>query len=63
MAPELFMFDGDESKLYDGFAADIYSLGATLYTLVIGRPPFMARNERELAAKVRSEDPLYPPYV
>lgn len=26
----------------------MWSLGATLYTMVVGRPPYMARNEMEL---------------
>ncbi len=51
MAPELFSYtDGADS--YDGFAADIYSLGATLYTLAFGCPPFMANTELELAEMI-----------
>ena len=43
MAPELF-----EGKSYSGSAVDMWSLGATLYTLVVGMPPFIAKNEFEV---------------
>lgn len=60
MAPELF----DESPLYSGQAVDIWALGATLYTMVVGHPPFMANNEHELVEKLRStrekDEPPYP---
>ena len=58
MAPELFAHIDDGQ--YDGFAADVYSLGATLYTLVVGHPPFMARNETELASLVTTQDVKIP---
>ena len=61
MAPELF----DENPRYDGRAADMYALGATLYCLTVGRPPYMANSELELVAKLRSglesDAPVYPP--
>ncbi|KAA0150348.1 hypothetical protein FNF29_05360 [Cafeteria roenbergensis] len=56
MAPELF---GDIEE-YDGFAVDIWALGATLFNLVTGRPPFLASSQMELAEKLRTEAPEYP---
>jgi serine/threonine protein kinase len=57
MAPELF---SEQSKDFDGFAADMYSLGATLYTLAVGCPPFMANSLIELVEKIRTEPVLFP---
>ena len=37
--------------------ADIYSVGATLYYLLTGQPPFDARDLRELVSRVTSEPP------
>jgi serine/threonine protein kinase len=43
-----------------GRAADIYSLGCTLYALVTGRPPFLGKTALELMTKHASE-PVIPP--
>jgi uncharacterized RDD family membrane protein YckC len=40
--------------------ADIYAVGATLYYLLTGRPPFDARDLRELVSRVTSEPPRSP---
>jgi serine/threonine protein kinase len=37
--------------------SDIYSVGATLYALVTGRPPFFGNNVGELLARIVSESP------
>jgi eukaryotic-like serine/threonine-protein kinase len=36
---------------------DVYSLGATLYAMLAGRPPFQAATVRELVQKIRLQAP------
>jgi serine/threonine protein kinase len=55
MAPERTRGDAEVD-----IRADIYSLGATLYTLLTGRPPFEGKTLVETVAKIRQEDPIPP---
>jgi serine/threonine protein kinase len=55
MAPERTQAGADVDQ-----RSDIYSLGATVYTLVCGRPPFDGRSLPDLVGKIRRSTPARP---
>jgi serine/threonine-protein kinase len=56
MAPE----QAEARPLTSGPAVDIYALGAILYELLTGRPPFRAETAAETVRQVISQDPVPP---
>jgi WD40 repeat protein len=56
MAPE--QAQGRRREL--GAATDVYALGALLYELLTGRPPFLGADDLEVRQRVLSDEPLLP---
>ncbi len=57
MAPEQTGLMGDVPQ---GPAVDIYAMGALLYTMLIGRPPFAGSTAAEVLHQVVADDPVPP---
>jgi calcium/calmodulin-dependent protein kinase kinase 2 len=62
MAPELFRTGLSESEntIVNSPQVDVWGLGATLYNMVFGRPPWMAANQIQLAGMVQKIELTFP---
>eukprot|EP01029_Cantina_marsupialis_P002547 TRINITY_DN1237_c2_g2_i2.p1 TRINITY_DN1237_c2_g2~~TRINITY_DN1237_c2_g2_i2.p1 ORF type:complete len:319 (-),score=101.30 TRINITY_DN1237_c2_g2_i2:38-994(-) len=58
MAPELFV--KDQTVFSSDAAIDIWALGATLYMLLVGCPPWTAKTEITLVEKIKNEEVPFP---
>jgi [calcium/calmodulin-dependent protein kinase] kinase len=56
MSPELF----DTGKAFSGQMADIWALGATMWMLKFGNPPFIAKNIVALSNKIQNDTLVFP---
>ena len=57
MSPEIIKRSG-----YN-FSADFYTLGALIYEMVVGRPPFNADTNKELFQKILHQEVYYPSHI
>ncbi|CAD8070349.1 unnamed protein product [Paramecium primaurelia] len=57
MAPEMLLKQGHNLQL------DLYCLGALLYELITGLPPFYSRNTDEIYQRILNQKLSYPPQV
>ena len=56
MAPELF----DSGKAFSGQLSDIWAMGATMFMLRFGHPPFVAKSIVKLSDKILNDSLVFP---
>ena len=60
MSPELFQSSEAASEFSKSPAVDIFALGATLFCMVVGHPPWMANNQIDLADQIMNMNLVFP---
>jgi serine/threonine protein kinase len=59
MAPELFLTN-TTTDFTKNEGIDVFALGATLYFMLCGKPPWMAKNQLDLATKIKNIELTFP---
>lgn len=60
MAPELYLINNSDIDFSKMTCIDIFALGASLYFMIVGRPPWMAKNQIDLATKIKNIELTFP---
>ncbi len=58
--PQYMSPEQAQGDAFVGTSADIYSLGAILYLMVTGKPPFVGHNQNDTLLKLINDPPLSP---
>lgn len=61
IAPEIIQ--SDKSKRGHSFEVDVWSMGVILYTLLIGKPPYEAKNVKATYQRILKNEYSFPPHV
>ncbi len=56
MSPE----QARQRKIEVDHRTDVYSLGATMYEMIVGRPPFKGKNHQDTLSQIIERDPVEP---
>lgn len=61
IAPEIIQ--GDKAKRGHSFEVDIWSMGVVLYTILIGKPPYEAKDVRSTYQRILANEYCFPEHV
>ena len=61
IAPEVIQ--GDKSKRGHSFQVDIWSMGVILYTILIGKPPYEAKDVKATYQRILNNEYSFPSYT
>jgi polo-like kinase 1 len=61
IAPEIIQ--SDKSKRGHSFEVDVWSMGVILYTLLVGKPPYEAKNVKATYQRILRNEYSFPPHV
>lgn len=61
IAPEVIQ--GDKDKRGHSFEVDIWSMGVILYTILIGKPPYEAKDVKATYQRILNNEYSFPPHI